>query len=416
MLTSTSWVSALGIFCGLLAFAIGPTIQETLGSDYTTGISTLPICVRTSNDNELGRLFDQYQASVFLSSFNPSGPTDESLQSLNTNCLTGDCEWPTFASLAICSETTDLYNQTNRTYHSDGSFASLTLPNGLSLTEIGSDETYWNGSSTFPTMNYNNWSYDPIARFSLLFYHYDYFPTGKSDYRAAEGIMYWCVQSYEASVKSNVLSSKIKSVWRPDYLNDSVSAPSVVLSPPKEYWEDLGLTESTDFIMNGTMALWHLKFIEQSVDINNTSPSPPNQLKVIAGLGISSFPDFFTYLASAMTNRLRVTICNETVDGKMNQEQVLKVDWKWLALSSTTVVLVCIFLAAVISESRSHNVEAWKSNILATLFHGLSDEVRVEYRTVKAGVVGAMEDKARGIFVQLREGESDDTAGLLLRS
>jgi hypothetical protein len=59
---------------------------------------------------ELGRLFDQYHASIIISSFNPSGPADESLQSLNTNGLTGDCEWPSFASLATCSETIDLYN------------------------------------------------------------------------------------------------------------------------------------------------------------------------------------------------------------------------------------------------------------------------------------------------------------------
>lgn len=156
-----------------------------------------------------------------------------------------------------------------------------------------------------------------------------------SDYRAAVGIMYWRVQSYEANVKSNVFSSKLKSVWRPNYLNSSTYVPNVSLSPPKEHW---GLKEQMSFIMNGTTSLWSLKFIEQSIDINNTNESPLSQLKVITGLGISSFTDFFTYLVSAMTNRLRRTFRNETVNGNMNREQVLKVELRWLTLPGVTVL------------------------------------------------------------------------------
>ena len=90
--------------------------------------------------------------------------------------------------------------------------------------------------------------------------------------------------------------------------------------------------------MNGTTSLWSLKFIEQSIDINNTNESPLSQLKVITGLGISSFTDFFTYLVSAMTNRLRRTFRNETVNGNMNREQVLKVELRWLTLPGVTVL------------------------------------------------------------------------------
>lgn len=169
-------------------FAIGPTIQGTLGSAYTIGNSTLPVCIRGSN-TQLGTLFNQYQASLFLSNFNPSSPSGESLQSLNTNCVTGNCTWPPSPSLSICSNTTDLYNQKTKTYNIDGSFASLTIPNGLSLPDIGSAEEYWNGSTTFPTLNYNDWDHEPIVRLSLLYFHRDFAGTGKDDYRAAEGIM-----------------------------------------------------------------------------------------------------------------------------------------------------------------------------------------------------------------------------------
>ncbi|RDW57287.1 hypothetical protein BP5796_12737 [Coleophoma crateriformis] len=414
-----NWRSTIGIFCTLLVFAIGPTIQGTLGSEYTTGLSTLPRC--TGNHSaagngftveNMGTLFNQYQASIFLSTFDPSGPSDETLQSLNTNCATGNCKWPVFASLAICSNTTDMYDQTIKNYDSDGSVASLTLPNGLSVPKIGGNPTYWNGSITFPTINYNDWRYDPIARFSVLFHHNDLHGSGMPDYRSAEGIMYWCVQSYEASVTSNILSSKIKSNWWPDYMNNS--AETQVLSPPDEFWKDSGITEPTDFTVHRSMTRW-LPFFNLSVDINNTKYNPPNQLQIIAGFSVASLPDFFTYLASAMTNRFRGTICNESVDGTMHELQVLKVQWYWLILPCASIVFTFGFLLAVIADSWSQGAMIWKNSILPILFHGLSEDIRKNKGTGNVASARTMKNQAKSIHVQLKENDAD-YAGLLLRS
>jgi hypothetical protein len=104
---------------------------------------------------------------------------------------------------------------------------------------------YSNGSQTLPTINYNDWNYPPIARFSILYYHYNFRASGKAEFRAAEGVFYWCIQGYHAEVKENVLSSTISSVWYPSYLN--TSAPLQILSPPAERLTSLGLDRPTDF-------------------------------------------------------------------------------------------------------------------------------------------------------------------------
>jgi hypothetical protein len=399
-----------------VAFAIGPVMQGTLGSAVVTGVATLPRCESTQ-DGKLptsGSMFDQYQASIFLSAFKPSGASDETLQALNTNCDTGNCEWPTFSSLALCSNTTDMSSQVVEGHDGNGTLRNLTLPNGLYISDIEPGIVSYNGSSTLPTINYNNWRYDPVARFSVMYYH---FGGDGNNYRAAEGVMYWCVQAYHATVKNTVLASEITSTWYPTELN--TSAVPMILSPPQEQWKALGLTKATNFIVGdysyGGVPEINLDFINLSLDWNNTFYSPPRQLDAIANLMIESFPDFFTYLAGAMSNRFRGSVCTLTVDGHMNLVTVLQIQWWYLVLPIATTILVCVFLAIVILESRRHDVKVWKNNILVTLFHGLSEDLRSVHKTSHVLDVPGMEHKAKQVVVCLKKGERDDDNGLVLK-
>lgn len=133
---------------------------------YMTSLSTLPRC-DTVNGVDLGTLFNQYQASVFLSDFDRSD-SDESLQGLNTKCPTGNCKYTLFSSLAIRSETTDLYPLVDPTRKADGTLDTLSLPNGLCLSDV---QAYWlsyNGSTILPTLNYEEWAYEPLAKFTIM--------------------------------------------------------------------------------------------------------------------------------------------------------------------------------------------------------------------------------------------------------
>lgn len=410
LIVSISWLTALATFSSILAFCIGPVIQGTLRTGSAIGIATLPRCEDTQDGEDRqfgtsGAMFDQYEASIYLSAFGPSGASDETLQALNTNCNTGNCEWPVFSSLALCSNTTDIKSQVIEGRDPDGTLRNLTLPNGLSISSEAGDMA-WAGSSTLPTMNYNNWNYDPVARFSVMYFHLD-------DYSAAEGVMYWCIQAYDAKVKNAILESNITTSWYPKELNTSMVP--MILSPPEELWNDLGLTNATDFKIGNFshrgIPQIHLDFINESMDLNKTEY---NELHAITELAVPNFPEFFAYLAGAMTNRFRGSVCTLTVEGEMILPPVLKVQWLFLLLPIVTTLLVCVFLASVILESRRHNVRVWKTNILVPLFHGLSEDLRLQHRRGIAMDVRSMENKAKNLLVCLKTSGRDGD-GLLLR-
>lgn len=271
---------------------------------------------------------------------------------------------------------------------------------------------YFNGSRSLPTINYNHWKYPPIARFSILYYHYGFRDSSKAEFRAAEGVFYWCIQGYHAEVKDSILTSTVSSVWYPSYLN--TSAPLQPLSPPKEKLSSLGLDAPTDFSVIDEND--QLSFIKLSLDHDAMHYAwPPNHLHSIAGLMVDDLPSFFTYLADAMTNRLRGELCNETTKGVMNQEPVLQVDWKWMILPAGTVCLICVFLGAVIWESQRHGVKTWKNNVLAVLFHGLSEDIEESWGVGKAVDITTMQNKAKEIVVQLKKGQGEDGTIMLLR-
>lgn len=190
---------------------------------------------------------------------------------------------------------------------------TFTLPNGLSIPAQTGLEN-WNGSITYPTTNYENWLYPPISKFSFMFWHYDMGPltdngSTLTGYRAVEGVMYWCVQAYKASVKNNTLSSEVVASWYPAKIDPNSTV--ITLSPPEQEWKALGLSTATYFTADTS----GYSFINNSLDINYTLVDPPNQLEVLTKLMIDDLPSSFNSIASSMSNRMRGSVCNLTVDG-----------------------------------------------------------------------------------------------------
>lgn len=65
----------------------------------------------------------------------------------------------------------------------------------------------------------------------MMYYHFDLYDYAHGGFLAAEGVMYWCVQSYETSVKNSTLTSNIVSTWYLTTLN--TTGPIVTLFTPR---------------------------------------------------------------------------------------------------------------------------------------------------------------------------------------
>lgn len=75
----------------------------------------------------------------------------------------------------------------------------------------------------------------------------------------------------------------------------------------------------------------------------------------------------FNGLAMSMSNSLRANDDNSTLSFGTTAVVVYKVRWEWLALPFISVLGGCVFLAAVIFQTRAQGISVWKSSSLAVL-------------------------------------------------
>ena len=82
-------------------------------------------------------------------------------------------------------------------------------------------------------------------------------------------------------------------------------------------------------------------------------------------------------------------------------ESYVRVDWLWLALPATLVLLSLPFLIATIVQSSRAKIGPWKTSALATL-KGLGNELRDELGALDAEAT--MERGAEARCARLKEG------------
>ncbi|KAL2795139.1 hypothetical protein BJX66DRAFT_337144 [Aspergillus keveii] len=67
---------------------------------------------------------------------------------------------------------------------------------------------------------------------------------------------------------------------------------------------------------------------------------------------------------------------NSTVRGTASVSQAyVRVNWVWISLPATVVVLTLVFLVLTLLANREQGAELWKSSILPVLYHGLDESV-----------------------------------------
>ena len=84
-------------------------------------------------------------------------------------------------------------------------------------------------------------------------------------------------------------------------------------------------------------------------------------------------------------------------------ESYVRVDWLWLVLPATLVLLSFPFLIATIVQSSRAKIKPWKTSALATL-QGLGNELRNELGALDAEAT--MERRAETRFARLKEGDN----------
>ena len=454
---SVRHVSSLGALITVFALAIDPFTQQVASYQVeelaSSQNSTLPVRFYFPDD-----LNESFKGAAIAGLFG-SGQT-----TFNPHCPSGNCTWAPYQSLALCSQCVDVTSLIKRTplgceryddgysaddYITDGyrhinySSCLSSLPNGLSLKGNGSQI-----SGTLPPMMLDRVGY-AIVNFSLL-------DITDSPW-AAECSLYWCVNTYTATVNNGRFAETLESSWynatstlplasmpsenvldnsvdfKPDVIKlynttpptgGAKSQPNLNLSVDEMDFQPNGILEREDFLVSSTPQIlnwlgWLLSGNATSVDIPSTvvmglfhyghggHSLPDNSTVSIAGV-----QDTFDQLAQSLSTWTRTSRQGSTFDLTMGQAvgvtwtngTILKVRWAWLALPCALLAGTLVFLGFTIMVTRKQQMGIWKSSSLALLFHGL--EERSAEVTEDLGHVVGMEEKSERTWVRLvDEGE-----------
>lgn len=349
-----------------------------------------------------------------------------------TSCTSGNCTWPTFSSLGICSHCEDVTAYAQK--HSSCSTSSTSEMEQMNCTiNLPGSPPYLAFQSTIvESAATQEYPYMLVWPSNLKYYadtdFYDYLTNGtyagveepllpiavvkvdpfqmQNITRADQCALSFCVKTYNESVSNGAISSTVLSTWPGRY-----SGSDVIISPPAD---KEGSITSKNFSVDSTTAHGVLgtigtKFfgnltvmIDAVQQITGHVPSSDimdalNQTSDLYGLMES--------VATSMTNHIR-SVSASTVPGQMGTvETYVHVRWVWLTLPAVLIVSSAAFLALAMLETRHKKAEVWKDSSLALIFHGL------EQKGESAGMVNTlsgMEDVAKEMKVRLDRGDAED--------
>jgi hypothetical protein len=338
-------------------------------------------------------------------------------------CPSGNCTWPEFTTLGVCSACTDASNQ-NRIVSQTCSEEASPCPAG---TGVGWDLTVANNAHLFryggmnistayglTTSFFANVS-EPIVNVTSLFQR-NQGGAPSLPLFVTECVMYFCWQRIRSTVTAGKLTESVVSTWTDDQipfypdtaemetgepgmggagvasstsgtvfrglqngLVDLLTAEEYVqmaeggieiylpMGPFREI-QGIGSTRTTQIIYQAQSGTVPVDGPDDNVEDNQSNN------KTIPSVGLGNL---LQNISISITNLMR-NVDNTTapVVGQLwNTEAIVHVRWIWFIYPIAVIILTLLFLVATIVQSSTPHIKVWKSSILAVLFHGLDDPV-----------------------------------------
>lgn len=422
-------LASIGSLVTLLALASDAFIQQSLifPEKSVQGIATIPIAqsyIKESHsaidgDNEVEQSFIPALYNGIL-----SRDLSQSSTAISASCPTGNCTFPPYATIAMCSactEVTSLLNSSDLDPYVPGEAwlgGTLvhSLPNGLQTWDINSGFTGLNISAAFALNTDDLLSYQPrLFNISAIWGEYNAVPRTR---QAFDCVFYFCVQTFSGSVTRNDFTESVQDVYH------DASMEPVDISGGKV---DLNLTVPQGQLPSGINLNFNIgtavarlneyvtkKLVGDSgIDVTGGSQWDNDVVHGIFQQGASNFPTTMANLATAMTNAMR-TISGDAAIGTASENvSYIHVRWVWLLLPLVMMVLASLLLGLTVWQSHRYRVPKWRSSALAVMEHGVQRDEEAK-RNDRAGRerVGLernseLDGWAREVRVRLRRGGCD---------
>ncbi|KAI0413495.1 hypothetical protein F5X98DRAFT_390795 [Xylaria grammica] len=300
-------------------------------------------------------------------------------------CSTGNCTYPDFDSLAICSACANVTNQLSMSrglsrYNS--SVPQWTLPNRFAVDV--------DPNSLSRTVVKTGGSYDPLTlETGLPIVNITAVqPCEKSDLTscgatAQECTLYWCLNRYKSSVVQGLLYEDIMDTVKYGFTtnanlleNDTYVFQTNYTSLAQETttkfnvskWGSASFTDLIAETLTQEVFWWGANgtdAIEAVASLDSTFPSVPLDMS-------PTFEALALSLTSAVRSYSHDEMSLQQVSGQALQAiPRLRVRWEWITLPFALQIISLLLLCYTVVKTSLKRRPVWKSSFLATVFFGV---------------------------------------------
>ncbi|OCL11352.1 hypothetical protein AOQ84DRAFT_386904 [Glonium stellatum] len=443
-------VTSIGALITILALALDPSVQQLIStgqrSVYADSVEASLNRAENFTASSSGILEYPMREAILIGALSSTAIPEHM-----PSCPTGNCTWPIFDTLALCSKCNTLNPHTEVESRCNSSLAfddaesnfildhinatanpsfrscNYTFPSSpfpeIVAYGVGQNETvpqatvYESYSTVYSTVWFSDGGYHTIVRnntnfsisnpaFALGAVRID--PMTTLPIEAHECYMSFCVKTFAASTINGVLNTTTVNTVYFDGVPDlnrtgseyMLSIPPAADGPATNYtveyftWEAVGMDLAPYF--SGALGA---SLSSTGIVSGNWESSD-----VLSALNQTSNITFLmNNVAVAMTNYIRNTNSLFIYGQAGTMETFTHVTWYWLILPVFVILGAFIFLLVAILETSRNEAKLWKSSSLALLFHGL------EHTTATSGLneLEEMEQEADNMRVRLRMTEKD---------
>ncbi|KAK5128905.1 hypothetical protein LTR85_000238 [Meristemomyces frigidus] len=447
-------LGAAGAALTLASLAFEPCLQQIPAYSnmlVTTGSASIGRCLNYS-DTEVG---PQGELALGVSSKGAiyTGTYKSTLSTYEPTCPTGNCTWPVYSSLGVCSACHNL------TVYPFGYYDRLDFVPSWTLKANagnGDGNLVASNSDYFAILqaNFNDGVNNSIAfrgsfNQSILNLVSMYWPPSSQEggrnppSGASECILYYCVKSYASRTVNGIYQEDITTVrpgandtlvepeispfelpsWGINLTNFRLTHENYTLKPPGQletysvdrvtynlmrWYAHSAFTgsvgsDSVDYTVEGD-AFDGYDMVQAFYD-EVTSRLGANRTIVTEPLGSNQTVFSYTIpttggparlierIATSLTTHMRQNADpGWAVTGEtLSVQTFVEARWIWGVLPCALLLLTMVFVVSTIAASASRGVPVWKSSSLATLLHGLDEE---SCQALTAANLDAMESNA----------------------
>ncbi|KAB8207581.1 hypothetical protein BDV34DRAFT_67357 [Aspergillus parasiticus] len=398
-------VASIGAIIMILSIGVGPFVQQMVTvrdqlvpSQTTASVSRADSYNVTATHDGTNSGWEINKESIAIYNAVLEKPNTDA--PLKPNCPTGNCEFPPFRSLAVCSHCSDISHLLDASSgkipcYTTYSQYNYSLPTGLQLniTTIKSDGfSFDREGNGYAATSVSDWiGFEESLPKSNGFWLNTILnitsirvakPSNLSAATASRCSLYWCVKTFSSGMESGRAYEKTLDT----HYDAEPTYPVTFRLPASHNLTAANLTAANLTVYDDALRLndWMAdKFnFTTGQNISCLTPSGDSEINValekVTGGAPTEFTqpfvesethDLFEKVADGLTTHIRTaTSAAHTRGRSWSLETQIHVRWAWIALPVLLIILAILFLCWVALQSKQRRLDLWKSSSLPFLY------------------------------------------------